>query len=165
MGARVERPIDRLDPGWLFLAAGVVLLFATVVIPAQADLAEARWQRDRALAIEAQRKERLFKHERYLAALESREPALVRALAASQLNLVPAGRAAALRPIDPMMEDASVFPSLEPAPIVLPELELVDSRLARWARGEHSRLWLIAAGSMLVMMGLLPWNQREGDMA
>ncbi len=159
MVARVERPIDRFDPGWLFLLAGVALLFVTVLIPAQADLAEARWQRDRALAIEAQRKERLFKHERYLAALESREPAVVRALAASQLNLVPASRASLLRPIDPTIDDASVFPSLEPAPITLPDLEQVDSRLARWARGEHSRLWLIAAGSMLVMIGLLPWNQ------
>ena len=160
MAARVERPIDRFDPGWLFLLAGVVLLFVTVVIPAQADLAEARWQRDRALAIEAQRKERLFKHERYLAALESREPAVVRALAASQLNLVPAARASLLRPIDPTIDDASVFPSLEPAPIVLPDLEQVDSRLSRWARGERTRLWLIAAGSVLVMIGLMPWNQR-----
>lgn len=163
MAARPHRPIDRFDPGWLFLLGGVVLLFATVLIPAQADLAEARWQRDRALAIEAQRKERLFKHERYLAALESREPSLVRALAASQLNLIPASRAAMIRPIDPTLDDASVFPGLEPAPIVLPELEMVDSHLARWARGERSRLWLIAAGSMLVMMGLLPWNQGEGS--
>jgi hypothetical protein len=65
---RPVRPIDKFDPGWLFLVGGLVLLGFTVVIPAQTDLAEAQWQRDRALAIEAQRKERLFKHERYLAA-------------------------------------------------------------------------------------------------
>lgn len=159
MTARPQRPIDRFDPGWLFLLPGLVLLSMTVIIPAQADLTEARWQRDRALAIEGQRKERLFKHERYLAALESQEPGVARALAASQLNLVPAGRAPILEVDDPATSDASVFPSLEPAPIVLPELHQVDSRLARWARDDQSRLWLIAAGSILVMIGLLPWNE------
>ena len=153
------RPIDRFDPGWLFLVSGLVLLGFTVVIPAQADLAEAQWQRDRALAIEAQREERLFKHERYLAALESQEPTVVLALAASQLNLVPAGHATILEVDDPATSDVSVFPSLEPAPITLPEPRQVDSRLGRWARDDRSRLWLIAAGSMLVLVGVLPWGR------
>lgn len=161
MGARTERPIDRFDPGWLFLIAGLALLAATVIIPAQADLAEARWQRDRALAIEEQRRERLFKHERYLAAVEAMEPSVVRALAASQLNLVPADRAALLQVASPAGSNASIFPLLEPGPVALPELTLVDSRLARLARGDRSRLWLIAAGSILVLVGLLPWNQGE----
>lgn len=156
---RPVRPIDRFDPGWLFLIAGLVLLGFTVLIPAQDDLAEARWQRDRAVAIEAQRKERLFKHERYLAALESREPTVVKALAASQLNLVPAGTGAIVEVDDPATSNASVFPSLEPAPITLPELRRVDSRLGRWARDRDSRLWLIAAGSMMVLIGVLPWGR------
>ena len=157
----VERPIDRFDPGWLFLIAGLVLLSFTVVIPAQSDLAEARWQRDRAVAIEAQREERLFKHERYLAALESREPTVVKALAASQLNLVPAGSGAIVEVDDPGRSDASVFPVLEPAPISLPELHQVESRLGRWARDRDSRLWLIAGGSMLVLIGVLPWGKGQ----
>ncbi|VAX40895.1 hypothetical protein MNBD_PLANCTO03-1193, partial [hydrothermal vent metagenome] len=115
-----SRPIDRFDPGWLFLVAGLVLLGLTVVIPAQADLSEAQWQRDRALAIEHQRQERLFKHERYLAALESREPRVVRALAASQLNLVPATHARIVEVDERAWSNASVFPGLEPEPIVLP---------------------------------------------
>lgn len=152
------RPIDRFDPGWLFLLAGLVLLGYTVVIPAQADLAEAQWQRDRALAIEKQREERLFKHERYLVALESRDPRLVRSLAASQLNLVPVSQGAIVEVEDPATSDVSVFPSLEPAPIRLPELRLVESRLARWARDDDDRLWLIVTGSVLVFIGLLNWN-------
>ena len=156
---RPVRPIDRFDPGWLFLVAGLVLLGLTVVIPAQADLAEAQWQRDRAVAIEHQRQERLFKHERYLAALESREPRVVRALAASQLNLVPATHARIVEVDEQAWSNASVFPGLEPAPIELPELRLVDSRLGRWARDDDSRLWLIAAGSFLVLVGVLPWGR------
>lgn len=167
VSVRPARPIDGIDPGWLFLVAGLVLLGYTVVIPAQADLARAEWQRDRAVAIERQREERLFKHERYLVALESHEPTLVRALAASQLNLVPVSQATIVEVDDPARSDVSVFPSLEPAPIRLPELRLVDSRLGRWARGDDSRLWLIVAGSLLVFVGLMSWTGRgfEGSPA
>ena len=161
VSVRPARPIDGFDPGWLFLIAGLVLLGYTVVIPAQADLAEAEWQRDRAVAIEAQREERLFKHERYLVALESHEPTVVRALAASQLNLVPVSQAAIMEVDDPARSDVSVFPSLEPTPIRLPELQLVESRLARWARDDESRLWLIVSGSLMVFIGLMSWNGRD----
>ncbi len=155
---RPGRPIDRFDPGWLFLIAGIALLAAAVIIPAQADLTYARWQEQRALAIEAQRKERLFKHQRFLQAIQSREPALVRALAASQLNLVPAARQAHFLISNPTGADASIFPSLEPAPIHEPELHQVDSLLARWSQGQHSQLWLVAVGSLLVFVGIMPWN-------
>ncbi len=163
VSVRPARPIDGFDPGWLFLIAGLVLLGYTVVIPAQGDLAEAEWQRDRAVAIETQREERLFKHERYLVALESHEPTVVRALAASQLNLVPVSQATIVEVDDPARSNVSVFPSLEPAPIRLPELRLVESRLGRWARDDDSRLWLIVSGSLLVFVGLMSWGGRERD--
>lgn len=155
---RPARPIDRFDPGWLFLISGIALLAAAVIIPAQADLIYARWQEQRALAIEAQRQERLFKHERFLQAILSREPALVRALAASQLNLVPAARQTHFLTSNPTGADASIFPSLEPAPIHEPELHQVDSLLARWSQGQRSQLWLVAVGSLLVFVGIMPWN-------
>ena len=135
-----------------------MLLASAVIIPAQADLAHARWQRDRALAIKHQREERLFKHERFLRAVESREPAIVRALAASQLNLIPANHTTIFAQPNPAATDASVFPYLEPGPIDEPVLRLVDSRLARWARGARSQLWMIVVGSVLVFVGILPWN-------
>ncbi|QKK06916.1 MAG: hypothetical protein HND58_01245 [Planctomycetota bacterium] len=86
---------------------------------------------------------------------------MVRALAASQLNLVPVSQAAIMEVDDPARSDVSVFPSLEPTPIRLPELQLVESRLARWARDDGSRLWLIVSGSLMVFIGLMSWNGRD----
>ncbi len=153
-----DAPITRLDPGWLFLIAGLAILSATILLPAKADLDEARWQRDRALAIESQRRERLIRHERYLRALEAREPGVVQSLAATQLHLVPEGRVPIL-PVN-LNADASVFPTLEPAAIHLPEHRPIASTLARLATGPRSRLWLIAGGAFCLMVGLMPTARR-----
>jgi len=153
-----DAPITRLDPGWLFLLAGLAILAATILLPAKADLDEASWQRDRALAIESQRRERLLRHERYLRALEAREPGVVQSLAATQLHLVPEGRVPIL-PVN-LNADASVFPTLEPAPIRLPDRRSVSSTLSALATGQQSRLWLIAGGAFCLMVGLLPPSRR-----
>lgn len=148
-----------IDPGWLFLVSGLAVLGATILIPAQDDLDYARWLRDRALAVEAHREERITRYEEYLAALDSREPSLVLSLAASQLNQIPEGRATVPgKPHDPLA-DASVFPGLEPAPVRLPERTKVDSLLARLTTGERTRLWAVAAGAACVLLGLLPQSR------
>lgn len=153
-----------IDAGWLFLIAGVALLGATLLIPAADDLAEARWIRDRALAVENHRMARLSRYEEYLGALENKDPSLVLSLAASQLNQIPADTA-----IIPGLEiapdaDASVFPALEPPPLVLPERKAIDSRLQRWATDSSKRIWLLAGSALLIMIGLLPpsrgWTRR-----
>lgn len=143
-----------MDTGWPFLIAGVLLLGATVLIPAQEDLEEARWQRDRALAVEAHRLDRVDRHERYLAALESADEGLIRTLAATQLNQIPAHHSVVI-PVS-RSASASVFATLEPTELKLPERTTSDSLLSRWARGERSRMWLIAAGAVLLFLGLIP---------
>jgi hypothetical protein len=148
------------DPGWLFLIAGMALLGATVLIPAGEDLDEARWLRDRALRVESHRQQRLTRYEEYFAALLERDPALVQSLAASQLNQIPVGQAA-MPGFSPMRASASVFPALEPPVLKLPEREVERSALAKLATGERSRLWLIAAGSLCVLVGLLPTSKGE----
>lgn len=157
--APIERaPIAMLDPGWLCLIAGIALLAATVLIPAMDELAEVRLQRDRALALERHRVERLVRYEEYLAALEREEPSLVMALAASQLNQIPQDRTLILetpRTVSPPAS-ASVFAGLEPPPITLPERRPVDSILHRWTTSDRSRTWLFAAGAVCLLMGLLP---------
>src|SRR5437763_930116 len=66
-----------IDPGWLFAIAGLAILACTVLLPALDDLGEARWQRDRALAIEKHRLVRLARYKQYLDALDSKDPALI----------------------------------------------------------------------------------------
>ncbi len=148
------------DPGWLFLVAGIGAIASAVLIPAGEALDEARYRRDVALTWEQERLDRLARHEAYLASVVAREPATVRQLKALQLNLYPDG----LTPlaefeVDPGLASASVFALLEPEPRTPPEppRHREDrSRLASWATGERSRLWLLAAGGLGVLLGLMP---------
>jgi len=153
----VVGPLFRLDPGWLFLGAGLVLLSATVLIPAVDDLAEARWHRDRAIAVERWRTQRLANHADFLDAVERADEPLVLSLVATQLNLAPADRGVMIdastsgRPTS-----ASVFPALEPKFEPAPRPHRPDSVLQRLAGGDQTRLWLFIGGAMLVLVGLLP---------
>lgn len=153
---RVRAPIAEIDPGWLFLLAGVGVIAATVLLPAFDELNEARWQRDRAVALQQHRAERNRRYSEYLAALEREEPSLVAALAATQLNQIPVGRALILEPPDPATASASVFPDLEPPPAVLPEWEPPKSVLHRLATGERTRTWLLAGAGLCLLLGVLP---------
>ncbi len=155
---KAQRASTLIDPGWLFLIAGLAILGATVLIPAAEDLEATRFQRERALAIEAHRLQRLARYEEYLEALENRDPNLVLALAASQLNEIPEGRAPipGQRGALGAMSDASVFPGLEPPPLRLPERVESRSILHRWTTDDRTRLWLIVAGAACVLVGLLP---------
>jgi len=148
-----------VNPAWLFLAAGLAILGLVVILPAYEDLAEARFRRDRALAVEAHRESRLARYEEFLGAIENRDPSLVTSLAATQLNQIPTERAAlpvGSAGVGGAGGDASVFPSLEPEPLVLPERERVPTRLERLVTGERTRGWVLLVGAVCVLVGLLP---------
>lgn len=164
-GRSAARSSGGFDPGWLFVIAGVLLLGATVLIPAADDLSEAQFLRERAKLIQQHRQSRIDRYREYLNALSSKDRQLVVALAASQLNEIPADR----RVVDgwngtgpdSRAADASVFPALEPPPLVLPQRRHVESTLMRWTMEEKSRLWVIAGGAALVLFGLLPRATRR----
>jgi hypothetical protein len=151
---RPHAPFPGPVASWLFFLAGAALLLAMVIIPAQADLAEARWQRDRAMAREAYELERLRRHEAYLDALDVAEPRLVRSLAASQLNLVPTDRGVLLPP--DLAHDIDILGPLEPPTWTEPAAPRPVSRLARWSADRSTRLWLIAGAMLCLFIGLLP---------
>ncbi|MBS0188074.1 MAG: hypothetical protein JSS51_08390 [Planctomycetes bacterium] len=157
-----------LDPGWLFVIAGLTLLLASVLIPAANQVREAYWQRDRALLVEQHRQVRLKRYDEFASALHAGEKPLVLALAASQLNQIPADRV----PIgvgssrggytDIKAGSASVFPNLEPDPIELPEFRKLDSTLSRMVSDDKTRPWILVVGAVLVFVGLLPASRRRG---
>lgn len=161
-------PLFRFDPGWLFLLSGLAIIAAVSLIPAQHDLQQALWQRDRALAIEGHRLQRLERYAAYLAALRDNDQSVLISLAATQLNVSPVDRI----PLEPMGEiartSASVFPSLEPDPLKLPLKPPAEddsqrhklSILERLSINDSSRLWLIAAGMLCTLLGLLPATTR-----
>lgn len=152
-----------IDPGWLFLSAGLLLMAAGVLIPAHRDLELAKWRRDRVLTVEMHRLQRLTRYETYLDAVERRDETVLQHLAATQLGLTPASSGVVLLTGDGDPGDASVFGALEPGAVSLPEPPEESSVLARLATGERSRLWLLAGSSLLVLIGLLPSGTRAED--
>lgn len=152
-------PISYLDPGWLYMLGGLGLLAATVLIPAVDELGEVQLQRDRALAIERHQHSRVVNYAGYVGALDREEPSLVLALAASQLNQIPANRSLVLETPEGMggaRATAAIFSGLEPGELRLPERTRPPSVLQRWTTGNRSRTWLIAGGAICLLLGLLP---------
>ena len=158
-----RRPLIRLDAGWFFLAAGVMLIGATVLIPAHRDLILAQWQRDKAAAVERHHHERLENYASYLNALEKSDESVILSLAGTQLNKSPADRVPLLPAADPTRVSANIFPTLEPAPLRLldkPDLESRASTLERWTTDDRLRLWMLAGGVLCLLMGILPASRR-----
>lgn len=159
MTARPLQPLIRLDPGWLFLIAGMAVVACTVLLPAQRSLDNARWERDRAAAIERHRVERLERYAAYLDALNRSDESVLLSLAATQLNKLPEDRIPLDMPPEVSLTSASVFPTLEPDPLALPprpERARKPSLLESLTIGNTSRLWLMAAGLVCIVWGLLP---------
>lgn len=148
-----------LDPGWLFLLAGLGLIAAAVLVPAGDALDEARWQRDRAHVVEQHREQRLARHAQYLAALERGDEPLIRSLVATQLNLTEPGRMLLTR--SSSLPEASVFPGIEPESPILPGRAAPRSALRRIMADPTTRLWAAALGVLSVVIGLLPPTRRS----
>ncbi len=147
------RPLFRIDPGWPFVLAGLALLIAGVLIPAQRELHELRGQQKLVEANEVRLYARLEAYDRFLHDLRAGDPELVRRLAIAQLNIVPKGEQSLL--LTPGLNqtvaqwiDESVPPvTLQPEPYP-------DTLLGRLALGPK-RLWLLAAAAFLLFVGLL----------
>ena len=145
-------PLFRIDPGWPFVVAGLLLLVAGVLIPAQRDLQELRNALELHRAAEDRAVRQLGAYDRFLNDLEAGEPQLVRRLAASELNVMPREERSLL--LVPTL-NATVtewIESTEPLAVPTPE-PYPDTLLARLATGPR-RLWVLACGAFLVFVGL-----------
>ena len=142
-----------IDPGWLFVIAGLAICAAVILIPAQTDLDSLRRQLD-----ELQRKDsvisaRLRAHSAFLDDLDRGDPQLVRRLAASQLNLVPEGHKPLLLSTSPRICVADWIDSTVeeiPASRTRPR----ESTLSRLATGRHS-LWLLGGSVLCLFIGVI----------
>lgn len=138
----------------MFVIAGTALLLAAVLVPTADDLSNARWQLNKALAMEAHALERINRHEQYLASIERADPDVAVALAGAQLNLVPTGMNVLAAPGRPA--DLDLFAAIEPAPPVFAPRNRVGSVLERMVMDPSLRLWVIAGSAILLLTGLLP---------
>lgn len=146
------------SPSWLFLIAGFSLLACAIILPAQAELREVEWHRDQAIAAEAVQQERYSRHRRYLAAIEARDPVVVRSLLLTQLRELPADRSPLTGRTFTIerLPNADVLADLDPPEAAPPPLPTPRSLLERLATGYEHRKWLIVASVVVMLIGLLP---------
>ncbi|MGA0420704.1 MAG: hypothetical protein ACO3P9_11840, partial [Phycisphaerales bacterium] len=149
----MRRPLFRPDPGWLWLIAGLVVVFVATVVPAQLALERDRVALRQLQASEARSFELLAAHDRFLADLREGHPPLLRRLAGSNLNRMPADHEAVL--IAESIDDhpirwleASIPPAT--AATVPSSPSLLEALVS--GRG---RLWMVAAGVAFLFVGLM----------
>ena len=147
-------PLFKPDPGWLFVIAGTVLVCAMLVLPAHDDLADSKHQRDRAKALADHASRRLASHAEYLSAIDREDDTLVRALAASELNLIPQSHR--VLNASHLGDDRPILDRLEPRFVAPEAIKKPDSTLRSIAIDPSKRLWAMAAGMVCVLYGLLP---------
>lgn len=147
------RPLFRVDPGWPFVLAGIALLVAGILIPAQRELHELRGQQALVEAHEARVYARLESYDRFLLELRANEPDLIRRLAIAHLNMVPKGEQSLL--LTPGL-DQTVAQWIDESvpPVSLQPVAYPDTLLGRLAVGPN-RLWLLAASVFLLFVGML----------
>lgn len=155
-------PLIRIDPGWPWVAAGLLFLFAAVVVPAQRLLEQDRAELRRLQGVEARIYRLLEAHDRFLADLRAGEESLLLRLAAANLNRMPEGHEALILAgsIDrnPIEWIDSTVPAADPGP---PPRSA--SLLERVLDGQ-GRLWVTAVGVLCLFTGLLlgpGWSSRE----
>jgi len=150
---RPSQPLFRFDAGWLFVAAGLVLILAAAVVPSERQLHSLRSQLDELKHAERSNDAIISAYARFVSDLDGRDPSLVRRLAASQLNVIPRGETPLLMAssvnasTSEWIEATADVEPFEPQPPP-------DTLLARWTSG-RGRLWAIGAGGFLVFAGLM----------
>jgi hypothetical protein len=146
-------PLFRPDAGWLFTLAGLAILVAASLLPAERDLHDLGQQLARIEWREAANLQRMQAYERFRRDLSGGDPSLLRRLAASQLNLMPEGQSPLLmatsieHTVADWVEASVAVDPFEPQP-------MPDTLLGRLAAGQ-GRLWLMAGGAMSVFVGLV----------
>jgi hypothetical protein len=149
----LTRPLFQFDPGWLFILAGLAVCAAGVLLPAQSDLEALQRQFHQLQSEENRAYARLKAHADFMDQVDRADPALVRRLAAAQLNMVPEGdtpvllAASSSSPVTSWIENTIELDIRPPKPAPV-------STLGRWANGPQ-RLWFFGAGIMSVFVGLI----------
>lgn len=150
---RITKPFFHFDPGWLFILSGLALCAAGILLPAQADVEALQRQLEQLRDEESRALARLKAHADFLDQVDQADPALIKRLAAAQLNLVPEGDRPVLRatsntaPVTNWVDSTVSFDIRPPKPQPV-------STLSRWATGPQ-RLWMFGGGILAVFIGVL----------
>ena len=139
---------------WLIFLSGLTILVASLLLPAQADLRATRIERDRTLHTERAREQRNERYRAFLNDLINPDPQTAELLAMSQLGMIPKGRTALLPEGQP--EDTMLLQSIDPVGAPFTPQARGATRLERLTTSGRWRLWIVAAGALALLYGLLP---------
>jgi len=137
----------------MFVAAGLTLCVAGVLVPAQRSLHGLHGPLTR---IEHQRglgQDRIEAYERFLDRLRHRDPSLIRRLAAAELNLVPAGATPVLLS---STQRATIHDWIRrSAKVTTASAGTFTGSWLTWLTDGSRRLWVFGFGVLVVFVGLL----------
>ena len=146
--------IKSMDFGWLSILAGLVICAFAVLLPAQEGLEKAQRQ---LVILEQQATwltSRLIAYDAFLQDLERAEPDFLKRLAASQLNLIPAGHTPILQDVSAGQASIEAWIESTVDGPLLPDHVQVESVLGRISRGSF-RTVFVAIGMLCVFFGLM----------
>lgn len=155
------QPLFRIDPGWPYLLAGLGLVFGAVVLPEQAKLHQGEQQLAQMQHLSERADAVAGAYDDFAKRVKRGDPALLRRLAVSQLNLLPEGEVPLVR------AESATVPITEWVEGSVPQSDFVvepfrDSLLARWALG-RTRLWVMGGGVLCIFVGLVMTAPRGRD--
>lgn len=139
---------------WMIFAAGLAVLVATILLPAQSDLRATRLERDRTLHLERFGEQRIERYRAFLNDLANPDEQTVQLLAISQLGQIPGNRAALIAPGE--RGDTNLLESIEPQPEPFVDTQRPLTRLERLTMHTRSRVWIVGGGLLAVLYGLMP---------
>ena len=139
---------------WMIFSAGLVIVVAAFLLPMQEDLRLTRLERDRTLYIEQIENQRIDRYREFLNQLASPDKQTRELLAMTQLGLIPADRAAIVMP--GQREDTLLLEALEPRVEPFEAKVRERTRLERLFANKDAKIWIVGAGLLAVMYGLMP---------
>lgn len=166
LGSILELLVSGL-PGWMFLAAGVFIVGATLLIPPYLRNHELLWQRDLLQAQAQQMTRQEGNYQQFLRAIDAGDPVLIERLAFHYLRLKPEGSRVVAASALPG-SNGRVYSNIDqwlrvPMPRVgvdFPAYSPIRSRLVRLTTSP-ARLLVIAFGVVCVALGLMSPSRRN----
>jgi hypothetical protein len=150
-----------IDSGWLYLLSGLGLLAVVVLLPAQDDLEDLRFQERRLQADVERQQERVQRYGEFIRAIDLEEPIVVDRLVSANLNLGDPNREPVLMQVSPNRGD--VFSWIEPEPVRLEQPRRKSTLLRRLLARPGLRPWLLAGSALCIFIGLLPPVRKSAD--
>jgi hypothetical protein len=150
-------PMDHLvgETGrWMIFSAGLVIVVAAFLLPMQEDLRLTRLERDRTLYREQIETQRIERYREFLNQLASPDTQTIELLAMTQLGMIPADSAAIVMP--GQRDDTLLLEAIEPRVEPFEAKIRPRTRLERLFANRDAKIWIIGAGLLAVLYGLMP---------